>query len=150
MSDGHRDSEDTENDFSEPVYRQIIESPDPRLNEITKKIIAAAIEVHRHLGPGYQEAYYGIALAKEFALRGIRFIKEHKFAVSYKGEVIGSGKIDFFVEDEIVVELKSVESLAPVHTAQVLSYLKATDRKLGLIINFNAKLLKDGLKRVAR
>jgi len=127
-----------------------VEEPDPILNWITNLIIGACIEVHRHLGPGYLEAYYEEALAQEFTLRGIRFIRQQSFDVTYKGKVIGSGRCDFVVEEKVVVEIKAIESFAPVHTAQVISYLRSTGHKLGLLINFNVRLLKDGIKRIAR
>ena len=85
--------------------------PDPRLNEITNKIIGCAIEVHRHLGPRYLEAYYKEAMAIEMNLRGVRFQRQKDFEVLYKGHVIGTGRLDFLVEDEVIVELKAVESL---------------------------------------
>ena len=123
--------------------------PDPRLNEITNKIIGCAIEVHRHLGPRYLEAYYKEAMAIEMNLRGVRFQRQKDFEVLYKGHVIGTGRLDFLVEDEVIVELKAVESLTPAFTAQVISYLKANQKRLAIIINFNVKLLNEGIKRVA-
>ena len=123
--------------------------PNPELNAITNAIIGAAIEVHRILGPGYLEKTYEQALAIEFDRRGIRFSRQHQIALQYKGESIGEGFLDFLVEDKVIVELKAVEKLNPVHTAQVISYLKATRMKLGILLNFNVKLLKEGIKRIA-
>jgi GxxExxY protein len=125
------------------------EEPVPELNRLTNLIIAVCIEVHRLLGPGYLEAYYEEAVAREFKRRGITVSRQHPFQVIYKGDVIGEGRIDFVVEGKVALEIKSVESLHPLHTAQVISYLRATKLKLGLLINFNVRLLKDGIKRVA-
>ena len=115
----------------------------------TNAALGACIEVHRHLGLGYLEAYYEEALAREFTRMGIRFSRQHCFQVLYKGEVIGEGRIDFVIEDKVILDLKSVESLAPVHTAQMISYLRAMRLKLGLLVNFNVRLLKEGIKRIA-
>jgi GxxExxY protein len=124
--------------------------PDPRLNEVTNAILGAAFEVHTELGPGYQEEIYANALEIEFKRRGIQFRRECRFDVLYKGEQVGRGRIDFIVEESVLVELKAVETLTPVFTAQVISYLKATKLRLALIINFNVRRLKDGIKRVAK
>jgi GxxExxY protein len=88
----------------------------------------AAIEVHRVLGPGYLESAYETALAVELRLRGIPFKLQHQFEVRYKGEMVGEGRVDFLVAERLVVELKSVDRLAPVHKAQVISYLKLRER----------------------
>src|SRR5690349_16167006 len=116
------------------------EEPNPELNRLTNLIIGACIEVQRHVGAGYPESYYEKALEREFILRGITASKEHRFNVTYKGVLLGEGRLDFLVEGQVIVELKSVESLAPVHTAQVIAYLRATGLKLALIINFNVKV----------
>jgi GxxExxY protein len=125
------------------------DEPDPELNRITNAIIGACIEVHRHLGAGYPESYYEKALEREFDLRGIVASKQHPFEVAYKGITLGEGRIDFLVEGCVILEMKAVESLAPVHTAQAIAYLRATKCRLALIINFNVKVLKDGIRRVA-
>ena len=125
------------------------DEPDPELNRITTAIIGACIEVHRHLGPGYLEAYYEAALEREFNLRSIRYARQFRFSVTYKGERIGKGCLDFLVEDAVILELKSIEQFAPVHTAKMISYLRATRKRLGLLINFNVRLLKEGIKRIA-
>jgi GxxExxY protein len=118
-------------------------------NPLSSAVIGAAIEVHRILGPGLLESAYEAALAKEFALRGITFERQKPVAVEYKGEKIDCGfRLDFLVGGEVVVELKAVDGLAPVHSAQVLTYLKATGRKVGILLNFNEWRLKDGIKRV--
>ena len=122
--------------------------PDPELKRVTNLIIGAAIAVHRESGPGHAESAYQNALAIEFDARGIRYRAQHRFELKYRGLVVGEGFLDFLVEG-VVVEIKSVEMLAPVHTAQVIGYLRATGLKLGLLINFNVKLLKDGIKRIS-
>jgi GxxExxY protein len=104
--------------------------------------------VHKNLGPGYAESVYEEALCIELKERGIPFIKQPKVEVGYKGKIVGEGRLDLMVDGELIVEIKAVETLAPVHTAQVMSYLKATGKMLGLIINFNVPLLKEGIKRV--
>jgi GxxExxY protein len=123
--------------------------PDPELNRISKAVIGAAIEVHRVLGPGYLESVYQKALEIEFRKRGIVSVAQHPVVLHYKGELIGEGYLDFLVGGKLIVELKAVEVLAGIHTAQVISYLKATNHKLGLLLNFNVKALKDGIKRIA-
>lgn len=123
--------------------------PDPELNRITKAAIGAAIEVHRVLGPGYLESVYQKSLEIEFRQRGIVASPQHPVALQYKGELVGEGFLDFLVEGKVVMELKAVEMLAGIHTAQVISYLRATGYKLGLLLNFNVKTLKDGIKRIA-
>ena len=122
---------------------------DARIEETANKVIGAAIEVHRHLGPGYLESVYEDALVVEFGLRDIPFTRQMVFALDYKGHKVGEGRIDFLVDECLVVELKAVEAFAPIHTAQAISYLKATKHRLALLINFNVPVLKDGIKRVA-
>jgi GxxExxY protein len=113
-----------------------------------ERLIGAAIEVHRHLGPGSLENVYEEALAVEMELRGIAFRKQVVFDLDYKGHPVGEGRLDFLVEGCLIVEIKAVDALAAVHTVQVVSYLKATGRNLGLLINFNVSTLTAGLKRV--
>jgi GxxExxY protein len=124
--------------------------PSKRLDKLARAVIGAALEVHRHLGPGYLESVYEEALAVELGLRGVPFVRQKPFGVSYKGREIGEGRLDLLVGDELLVELKAVEALAPIHKAQVISYLKATQRHLGLLINFNVSILKNGIQRVVR
>jgi len=124
--------------------------PDQGIDKLAHDVIGAAIEVHRHLGPGYLESAYQAALEVELKLRGIPFVPQRPVDVSYKGHPVGDGRLDFLVAEMLVVELKAVDALADVHKAQVISYLKATKLHLGLLINFNATILKDGLKRVIR
>jgi GxxExxY protein len=121
----------------------------PDLNGITHGIIAAAIEVHRHLGPGLLESAYQECVCHELNRMGVSFTREVRLPLSYKGLMLDcSHRIDLLVEDEIVVEIKSVEQTLPVHTAQLLTYLKAANKQVGLLINFNVLVLKDGLKRI--
>ena len=106
------------------------------------------VEVHRLLGPGYLESVYEAALAVELRLRGIPFKLQHQFEVRYKSEAVGEGRVDFLVADRLLLELKSVDRLAPVHKAQVISYLKALGVHLALLVNFNERLVKEGIQRV--
>lgn len=111
-------------------------------------VIDAALEVHKVLGPGFLESVYEDALCLELSLRDIFFERQKAVHVLYKGSAVGEGRIDILVGGELIVELKAVEELAPIHTAQVLSYLKATGFSLGLLVNFNVPLLKNDIKRV--
>jgi len=122
--------------------------PNKRLDRLARTVIGAAIEVHRHLGPGYLESIYEEALAIELGLKGIRFERQKPISVIYKGHNVGEGRMDILVGEELLVELKAVDALAPIHKAQVISYLKATACHLGLLINFNVSVLKDGVQRV--
>ncbi|HEU0035681.1 MAG TPA: GxxExxY protein [Kofleriaceae bacterium] len=118
------------------------------LNQYAHDVIGAAIEVHRHLGPGYPERIYEQAMLIELADRGFNIRTQVTVPIQYKQQPIGTVHLDLLVEDELVLELKAIEGVTPVHKAQVLSYLKATRLQLGLVINFNVKLLKDGVHRV--
>jgi len=119
-------------------------------NEISGAILDAAIEVHRTLGPGLLESVYCAALAYELRQRGFHVETEVSLPVRYKGVQFDLGyRIDLVVEDLVIVELKSVEALAPVHSKQLLTYLRLADKRLGLLINFNVEYLKDGFKRIA-
>jgi len=119
------------------------------LNELSDQIIAAAIEVHRHLGPGFQESTYHRALCIELRRRQLVFEVEVPVSLEYKGESIGEGRVDVLVEQRVVVELKSAEGKPDKFRRQVVAYLKATSLPLGLIINFNASPLHKGVLRVA-
>ena len=116
---------------------------------LTQRIIGAAIEVHKALGPGLLESIYEEALCHEFELRGLRFGRQVEIDVVYKNKVIKGQRIDILVEDEVVVEIKSLTKLPEVATAQTLSYLKATSLKRGLLINFGARMLVEGIKRIS-
>ena len=118
-------------------------------NEISRRIIGAAIEVHRALGPGLLEGIYQQCLAHELTLRGLSFERERPLPVQYKGIHLDCGyRVDLIVEGRVIVELKAVESLLPVHASQVLTYLKLTGCRLGLLINWNVPVLRDGIRRV--
>jgi GxxExxY protein len=119
------------------------------MDELTEKIIGAAIEVHSILGPGLLELIYEEALCCEFDLRGIKCQKQVECDIIYKGHTIKGQKLDLLVENEVVVEVKSLSKMPEVALAQTLSYLKATNLKRGLIINFGEKRLVDGIKRVS-
>jgi GxxExxY protein len=122
--------------------------PALELDQLAHAVIGAAIEVHRVLGPGFLESVYESALAIELDVRGIRFERQAPLQVSYKAKHVGSCRLDLMIEGRLIVELKAVETLAPIHKAQVLSYLKATGLPLGLLINFNVPILRDGIQRV--
>jgi len=118
-------------------------------DRLSKDIIGAAIEVHRHLGPGMLESAYEKCLCKELEIRNIEFEKQKPLAVVYKGITLDCGyKLDVVVEGKVILELKSVNKLESIHDAQLLTYLKLADLKLGILINFNVPVLKDGIKRI--
>ncbi len=119
------------------------------LNIITEATIGAAIEVHKKLGPGLLESAYKECLAREFTLRGINFEKEKPLPVEYKGVRLECGyRLDFLIEGCVVLELKSIEAIAPIHEAQLLTYLRLGNWKLGLLLNFNvSKLTEGGIRR---
>lgn len=120
------------------------------LNSITEAIIGAAIEVHKVLGPGLLESTYEVCLLHELGKRGLKVEKQVPIPVVYDTVRLDAGyRIDLLVEDEVIVELKAVDTLHPIHEAQLISYLKLSDKKIGLLINFNVKLLKNGVKRIA-
>ncbi len=121
-----------------------------RVNMLTSSVIGAAIDVHRALGPGLLESAYEECLCHELQLRTIAFERQKPLPISYKGMALECGyRLDMIVEDVLVVELKSIESLDAIHIAQVITYLKLMGLPLGLLINFNVARLKDGVKRVA-
>jgi GxxExxY protein len=116
---------------------------------VSHAVIGAAIEVHRHLGPGLLESVYEDALSRELWLRGLEFERQVFQRVLYKGvELRSAVRLDLVVERAVVVEVKSVETIAPIHRAQLLTYLKLSNLPLGLLINFNAELLRRGLRRI--
>ncbi len=122
--------------------------PDEQLDELARAVVDAAMEVHRELGPGFVESVYEEALAVELAMRAIQFERQKPLAVSYKGHPVGEGRVDLLVGGLLIVELKAVEKLLPVHKAQAISYLKARGSMLALLINFNERLLRDGIQRI--
>lgn len=119
-----------------------------QINDITSQIIGAAIEVHKALGPGLLESAYEACLAMELQERGFVVERQKSLPVVYKNTKVDAGyRIDLLVEKQVIVELKAVEFMKPIHEAQILSYLKLSGCKVGLLINFNVKLLKRGIKR---
>ncbi len=142
--------EKEEENEDEKTREKIRIEPGQALDELAHRVIGAAIEVHRHLGPGFLEGVYEEALAWEFQLRGIDSERQKLITVAYKETLIGEGRLDFLVGGRLIVELKAVDKFAAIHQAQVLSYLKTTRLQLGLLINFNVPMLKDGLQRVIR
>jgi GxxExxY protein len=117
--------------------------------QLTHEIIGSAIEVHKCLGPGLLESAYEICMAHEFTLRGLRFEKQKPLPVVYKGVKLEEGyRIDLLVEGRIVIELKAIEKLAPIHDATLLTYLRLSECKIGLLINFNVPVLTDGVRRL--
>ena len=121
----------------------------PEVNRITSLIIKAAIEVHRQLGPGLLESVYIVCLAFELRAAGLLVRTEQKLPVEYKGIALNCGfRLDLIVNELVIVEVKSIRTLAAIHQAQLLTYLKLTGYPAGLLINFNVGLLKNGLKRM--
>ena len=120
-----------------------------KLNEITGMIISAAINVHRTLGPGLLESAYEACMVYELAQAGLKVEQQKPLPIVYREVKLECGyRLDLMIEDEVIREIKSIEKLMPIHQAQLLSYLKLSECKVGLLINFNVKVLKDGIKRV--
>jgi len=126
----------------------VIRDPSDSDNALARALVDAAFEVHRCLGPGFSENVYENALCHELCRRGLPFQRQVPMAVFYKGAVVGEGRADLIVGQRLVVELKALPALAPVHSAQVISYLKATGLTLGLLVNFGERQLRTGLRRV--
>lgn len=117
--------------------------------ELTDHILVAAIEVHRNLGPGLLESVYEACLGREFEIRMINFSRQVSLPIEYKGLSLQNGyRIDLIVENKVVIELKCVDKILPVHEAQLLTYLKLSGLRVGLLLNFNCQLLRDGIKRM--
>jgi GxxExxY protein len=117
--------------------------------ELTREILAAATEVHRQLGPGLLESAYEECLCHELSLRKVAFQRQVPLPVSYKGVKLDCGyRLDLVVEDKVILELKSVEQVSPLHKAQLLTYLRLSSKRVGLLMNFNSPLLKDGITRL--
>ncbi len=136
MTTGHANHENT------------LSEPSAEVDELAREVIGAAIEVHRHFGPGFLESVYEDAMAVELRDRGIPFRQQASMKLMYKSCPVGQGRIDMVVGRRLLVELKAVKAVEPIHRAQVMSYLKATGLKLGLLMNFNVELLKQGLHRI--
>jgi len=125
-----------------------ISEPDAELDGWAHKVIGAALEVHRTLGPGFLEAFYEEALCVELTSRSIPFRRQVALAVHYKGKLIGQGQLDLLVGERLIVEIKAVSVLAPIHGVQLRSYLKAARLTLGLLIKFNVPFLQQGIRRI--
>ena len=120
-----------------------------RENEISEKIIGAAIEVHRILGPRLLESVYEDVLCHEFYLRGLRFVRQQSVPIPYKGIKLGTDlRLDLLVEEKVIVDLKAKEKLSPIDKPKLLTYLRLIDKHLGLIINFHVEVLRNGIYRV--
>jgi GxxExxY protein len=140
-----------------PALRQMLEHEGTKDNKVTKafalalshEVIGAAIEVHRVLGPGLLESIYEAALCRELSLRNIRYVRQKRLPVIYKEQLLDCElRLDLLVEDAIIVEVKALEKLMPIHRIQLLSYLRLHGVWLGLVINFDVEVLRDGLRRV--
>ena len=116
---------------------------------LTSMVIGAAIEVHRVIGPGLLESVYQACLEEELRSRNVDFLSQHRLPVIYKGKPLKNEFVlDFYLPNELVIELKTVEALLPVHEAQLLTYLRLSQTKRGLLLNFNVSVLKDGIRRM--
>jgi GxxExxY protein len=120
----------------------------PDLDTLTRETIAAAIEVHRTLGPGFLEAMYEEALCIELASRGLPYARQVPIEVFYKSRPLGEFRLDLVIAGQLIVELKAVPDMLPIYPAQLLAYLRASDRRLGLVINFDVRVLRAGVRRV--
>jgi GxxExxY protein len=128
---------------------ELTEHTEEAYRSLTGKIIGAAIDVHRALGPGLLESAYEACLVYELRLRELKVEQQKPLPIFYKDVMLDCGyRLDLVVEDQVIVEIKSVGELAPIHEAQLLSYLKLSDYKIGLLINFNVKILKEGIRRL--
>ena len=130
-------------------------APDPleaqrqKLNDLSYRVLGLCMEVHRELGPGLLESAYEEALAYEFTQAGLSFERQRDMPLLYKGVKLDCGyRLDFLIEDQLILELKTVNELLPIHHAQVLTYLNLGRRSLGLLVNFNVPVLKDGIRRI--
>lgn len=130
-----------------PPYGDLAEPPE-ELDRLARSVIGAAIQVHKELGPGLPEQAYVGALAVELVRRRIPFEREKEVKIIYKGVLVAKGRVDLLVGGQLVVEAKAVEMLSPVHRLQTLSYMRIINQPLGLLINFNVPLLKEGIRRV--
>jgi len=131
------------------MQKDFVQAPgEPLSKDLNEKIIASAMEVHSQLGPGLLENVYEEAMAHEFALRKIPFVRQKEIRLNYKGKDIGWHRVDFLVGNEVLIELKSVEVLHVLHEAQMIACLKALQARAGLLINFNVDRLQDGIRRI--
>ena len=118
------------------------------IEQLARNVIGAAIEVHRALGAGFLESVYEEALCIELDHKNIPYQRQYPIAVNYRDRSVGEGRLDLLVGEKLIVALKAIEAIAPIHMAQVISYLKTTGFNLALLINFNVRVLKDGIKRI--
>jgi GxxExxY protein len=120
-----------------------------RVNELSRIAVDAALQVHRELGAGLLESVYEVCLYEELQSRGLKVERQAKVPIHYRGKQLDADlRLDLLVEDDLIIELKSVEAILPIHEAQLLTYLKLTGRRLGLLINFNVPLIKQGIRRL--
>jgi len=129
-------------------YAGKLDEPGEEIDRQVSELLAAAVEVHRVLGPGFVESVYEHALCVELELRNLPYRRQVPIPVEYKGHRVGESCLDLLVFDSIIVELKAVEALAPIHGVQVRSYLKATGCLIGLLVNFNVPVLLRGVRRI--
>lgn len=135
--------------FTAEIAKVAKMSQEERLNKITETIIGVAINIHRTLGPGLLESAYEACMVYDLTQAGLKVKQQKPLPVVYRGVKLECGyRMDLMIENEVVVEIKSVEKLLPIHKAQLMSYLKLSDCKVGLLINFNIEVLKDGIQRV--
>lgn len=126
----------------------VVSTLPPETEQVIRRTIGCGIEVHRHLGPGYLESIYSRAMEIELQAQGLAFERERSIVVPYKGHRIAGQRVDFIIEGQLIVEIKSVARIDPVFEAKLISYLRSTGLRAGLLMNFNAMLLKDGIKRI--
>ena len=119
-----------------------------KFDELSNKIIGCAIEVHKQLGPGLLENLYEEAMEHELKSRGIEYKRQKQLEIEYKGNPIGNYRLDYLIENKVIVELKCVEAIKNIHIAQVMTYLKAENLRVGVLINFNVDKLREGIRRV--
>ena len=131
-----------------PQRNTMIAPKEYPLKEITEKIISCALDIHSSLGPGLLENLYEEAMEHELKSRGIQYKRQKELEIAYKGNPIGKYRLDYLIENKVSVELKCVEAIKGIHIAQLLTYLRAENIRIGLVINFNVERLKDGIKRV--
>ena len=132
-----------------PPYGDLAQ-PSEEINELAHRVIGICIDVHRELGPGLPEDAYENALALELAERGIPFEREYRIVIHYKGRPVAVVRLDFLIDSKLVLEAKCCEALTPIDRKQVTRYLRVTNLPLGLLVNFNVMVLKDGIKRIFR
>jgi len=130
-------------------YEDLADVP-PRVLELSRRVIGLAIAIHRELGPGLPEEAYELAMCIELKDAGIRFSQQHLVQVPYKGVIVARVRLDLLIEDCLIVETKSVEAITPIHRIQLTRYLHILNLPMGLLLNFNVPMLKDGIRRIIR